>query len=140
MFLPDFGVAGEAPFKDLAEDMALTYLRQLIHIHDVEMAQQTMGGQGPGTSWSAHCRNEDHVHDFDPLFLLQVKGSMLRYQLSQQLERRLRAPLLFGGHVEVIHENDQLVAGTFWTEHAFFVLVDLGLNVLKNIFSSLSCT
>ena len=53
--------------------------------------------------------------------------------LSHHFKGGLRSEFLFDGHVEVINENEEVIAGVFWTIDTFFVLFELALGVVLDL-------
>ena len=64
----------------------------------------------PAAARGAHRAHEGHVDDLLPAQRLAVVPAAVVDHLAHELERRLRAVGLALGHVEVVDEDDELLA------------------------------
>jgi hypothetical protein len=74
------------------------------------VSQETHGDAGVSSSWGTHRTQDGHILDEHELQVLSVVPALVVHVLSQDLDRGLGAVSLLLGHVQVINEDDALLA------------------------------
>ena len=86
------------------------------------------------TSWRAHGRDEDQVlqslEGF--VFIDAVIPTVVVHELADELDGWHGAELFFHGHVQVINEDDELLADG-WAVDTLAVLVELGIHEVLHL-------
>mmetsp|Transcript_47924 Transcript_47924/g.133604 ORF Transcript_47924/g.133604 Transcript_47924/m.133604 type:complete len:407 (+) Transcript_47924:768-1988(+) len=94
------------PVEDRAKDALERLAVERHEIDDIEMPDIPLRDAGPTTTRRAHRSNELRVDDLAVLVLVTVVPTCVVHPLPQDLDRRLRAILLLGRHVQIIDEDD----------------------------------
>ncbi len=91
------------------------------------MAQVAVGDGVAAAAGRTHGRHKVHIHQPPQRQLLPVVPAAMVHELAQQLDGRLRAVLLHLRHVQVVHEDDHVLA-LRRAVHATPPLVHLAVN------------
>mmetsp|Transcript_158285 Transcript_158285/g.288637 ORF Transcript_158285/g.288637 Transcript_158285/m.288637 type:complete len:207 (-) Transcript_158285:612-1232(-) len=96
--------------------------------HDeVVMPLVTACKVGPACSRGTHCPNESQVNELAEFRSLPLIPAFSIHPLPQQFDRRLCTINLFGGHVQIIHEN-QAPLPKWRSICTFLALVELAID------------
>mmetsp|Transcript_3271 Transcript_3271/g.5419 ORF Transcript_3271/g.5419 Transcript_3271/m.5419 type:complete len:273 (+) Transcript_3271:4098-4916(+) len=114
--------------KDGGEDSRNGPIRHLRERQEVEVAEKTVRHRVSASAGRTHRSDKLGIHDGSEMaWRLPLVPTTMIEPLSEQLNRRLRKVLFALRHVEVVHEDDVLLADRR-PKHAFSPLVHLGID------------
>ena len=127
-------VGTEVPLQDRLEDTVHGVLIEDGKGDHIEVALETRGDETLTTTWGAHSCDYHGVNDVSErmLVLLPIIPSPLINHLSQYLNGRLCAIILFLGHVKIVYEYDAFHP-ELWPEVILPPLVDLQIYYVLNL-------
>ena len=122
---------------ELAVDHGAEYAIDLVllwegHVDQVEARLQTLRDDGASSAGRSHGGHEQHVLDVLGRLLLAVVPEAEVEPQADELERRLRAVHVLGGHVEVVHEVEHAFAAKRHV-HALGALLHTRLDDLLHV-------
>mmetsp|Transcript_20678 Transcript_20678/g.31621 ORF Transcript_20678/g.31621 Transcript_20678/m.31621 type:complete len:466 (-) Transcript_20678:2095-3492(-) len=102
----------EQPIHDVRENELQTVIRVGFDVQDVEMANVPLRDRVAAVSRRTHSGSKPHISQLSefPLRGVDIVPSGIVHPLSEQLDRRLGSELLLLRHVEVINEDNSLLA------------------------------
>ncbi len=95
---------------DLTEDHFDTVSIKLVVSDNVIVALQTLSQYTSATTWWAHRRDEDNVLDLHVFLSKSIVPALMVHPLTEELNWWLCAILFLLGHVEIINEENELLA------------------------------
>ena len=112
--------------QDQLEDLRHGRVRELGEREEREVAQEAVGHDLSAAARRPHGAHHRHVDDLVPLDQLSVPPAAMAEPEAQDLNGRLRAVRLAQGHVDVVNEDDVLLARGRAVD-ALAPLVELGI-------------
>lgn len=95
--------------------------------HNVKVALESLGDHTSASTWGTHCSYEDDIFNSLPrtLFILAVVPTSVVHPLSQKFERGLSTVVFLLWHIQIINENDELLAnrGSIHSLSSLFELI-----------------
>jgi hypothetical protein len=105
------GFTAKHPVHHLTKDLLLGCARVGFNVEDVVVPHVAVGDWVSANAWRTHCSAELHIlNKLEFFFPNDVVPSAVVHPLTEQFDWRLRTPFLPAWHVQVVNENDILLA------------------------------
>ena len=121
------GIFLEDVLHDARKDAHHRLIVKLCDADHVEPSEESRRDEGAPAAWRAHGCHIHHVFNSEERLFFELKPPAVIHILAQNLDGRLRAIRLLGGHVEVVDKGDALFADRR-SVHAFATLVEFGFD------------